>query len=117
MAGKSTHQTIGSGLVDVVKRLYPEALSRTYIVPPVHFNRVPYDRVTVPGTGQPALQLREAPHDADRKAASKNQPGVQTSASGQNQPGVQSSASVKISQESNHLHPVKISQGSNHPQP
>ena len=37
--------------------LYPDALRRTYCVPPEHFNRVPYDRGTVPGTGLSALVL------------------------------------------------------------
>ena len=37
--------------------LYPDALCRTYCVPPEHFNRVPYDRDTVPGTGLSALVL------------------------------------------------------------
>ena len=37
--------------------LYPDALRRTYCVPPEHFNRVPYDRDTVPGTGLSALIL------------------------------------------------------------
>ena len=37
--------------------LYPDALLRTYCVPPEHFNRVPYDRDTVPGTGLSALVL------------------------------------------------------------
>ena len=39
--------------------LYPEALTRTYCVPPVHFNRVPYVRDTVPGTGLSALVLSD----------------------------------------------------------
>ena len=37
--------------------LYPDALRRTYCVPPEHFNRVPYDRDSVPGTGVSALVL------------------------------------------------------------
>ena len=37
--------------------LYPDALRRTYSVPPEHFNRVPYDTDTVPGTGVSALVL------------------------------------------------------------
>ena len=37
--------------------LYPDALRRTYCVPPEHFNRVPYDRVTVLGTDLSALFL------------------------------------------------------------
>ena len=39
--------------------LYPEALTRTYCVPPIYFNRVPYVRGTVPGTGQTALVLTD----------------------------------------------------------
>ncbi|XP_070202837.1 uncharacterized protein [Littorina saxatilis] len=34
----------------IVTSLYPDALTRTYCVPPVHFNRVPYVRDVVPGT-------------------------------------------------------------------
>ena len=37
--------------------LYPDALRRTYCVPPEHFNRVPYDRDTVPDTGLSARVL------------------------------------------------------------
>ncbi|KAK7098184.1 hypothetical protein V1264_002536 [Littorina saxatilis] len=44
-------------LVDIVKQLYPDALTRTYIVPPVHLARVPYNTDTVPGTGQEVLVL------------------------------------------------------------
>ena len=44
--------------------LYPDALRRTYCVPPVHFNRVPYVRDTVPGTRQSALVLRTQPAGA-----------------------------------------------------
>ena len=40
-----------------ILELYPDALRRTYSVPPEHFNRVPYDRDTVPGTGLSALVL------------------------------------------------------------
>ena len=42
---------------DFITSLYPDALHRTYCVPPVHFNRVPYVRETVPGTGLSALIL------------------------------------------------------------
>ena len=45
----------------MVTSFYPDALTRTYCVPPVHFNRVPYVRVTVPGTGQSALVLGRQP--------------------------------------------------------
>ena len=44
--------------------LYPDALRRTYCVPPEHFNRVPYVRDTVPGTGQSALVLCNQPAGA-----------------------------------------------------
>ena len=40
-----------------ILELYPDALRRSYSVPPEHFNRVPYDRDTVPGTGLSALVL------------------------------------------------------------
>ena len=42
---------------DYINLLYPDALHRTYCVPPVHFNRVSYVRETVAGTGLPALVL------------------------------------------------------------
>ncbi|KAK7094320.1 uncharacterized protein [Littorina saxatilis] len=41
----------------IVTSLYPDALTRTYCVPPIQFNRVPYVRDIVPGTGHPALVL------------------------------------------------------------
>ena len=41
----------------IITSLYPDALSRTYRVPPEHFNKVPYKRVTVPGARQSALLL------------------------------------------------------------
>ena len=40
---------------NVVTSLYPDILSRTYRVPPEHFNKVPYSRETVPGTSLSAL--------------------------------------------------------------
>ncbi|KAK7093785.1 uncharacterized protein [Littorina saxatilis] len=43
---------------NVVTALYPEALSSTICVPPVHFNRVPYARDIIPGTGQPVLVVQ-----------------------------------------------------------
>ena len=46
---------------NIVTTLYPDALHRTYRVPPEHFNRVPYLRDTVPGTGQSALLLGNQP--------------------------------------------------------
>ncbi|XP_070212143.1 uncharacterized protein [Littorina saxatilis] len=50
-------QTGGNNWRQIVTSLYPDALTQTYCVPPVHFNRVPYDRIHVPGTGHAALQL------------------------------------------------------------
>ena len=44
---------------DVFNSLYPDALRRTYRVPPEHFNKVSYDRVTVPGAGLSALNLSD----------------------------------------------------------
>ena len=41
----------------IVTSLYPDALRRTYCVPPVHFNRVPYDKDTVPDTNLSAFVL------------------------------------------------------------
>ncbi|XP_070206605.1 uncharacterized protein [Littorina saxatilis] len=41
----------------IVTSLYPDALTRTYCVPPIQFNRVPYVRDIVPGTGHAALVL------------------------------------------------------------
>ena len=49
---------------DFITSLYPDALRRTYCVPPMHFNRVPYVRDTVPGTRQSALVLRTQPAGA-----------------------------------------------------
>ena len=42
---------------------YPTLLSETICVPPVHFNKVPYVRRTVPGTCQSALVLQ---HPSDK---------------------------------------------------
>ncbi|KAK7094313.1 uncharacterized protein [Littorina saxatilis] len=41
----------------IVTLLYPDALTHTYCVPPIQFNRVPYVRDIVPGTGHAALVL------------------------------------------------------------
>ncbi|KAK7092698.1 uncharacterized protein [Littorina saxatilis] len=51
-------QTTSSNWRQIVSSLYPDAFSRTYCLPPVHFNKVPYVRDTVPGTGHSALVLR-----------------------------------------------------------
>ncbi|KAK7088785.1 uncharacterized protein [Littorina saxatilis] len=60
MADRETQESSNASLkllemVDTVKSYYPNILTRTYVVPPVHFNRVPYEAVTVPGTNQSAL--------------------------------------------------------------
>ena len=43
----------------IVTSFYPDALRRTYRVPPEHFNKVSYRRVTVPGAGLSALRLSD----------------------------------------------------------
>ncbi|KAK7094322.1 hypothetical protein V1264_007962 [Littorina saxatilis] len=58
MAGPgSSQQTSSSNWRQIVTSLYPDALTQTYCVPPVNFNKVPYARGTVPGTGHSALVL------------------------------------------------------------
>ncbi|XP_070207914.1 uncharacterized protein [Littorina saxatilis] len=58
MAGPgSSQQTNSSNWRQIVTSLYPDALTRTYCVPPVNFNKVPYARGTVHGTGHSALVL------------------------------------------------------------
>ena len=52
-----------------VSSLYPDALKRTYCVPPVHFKKVPYVRITVPGTDHPALLLDETADPAHPNVA------------------------------------------------
>ena len=49
---------------NAVMLLHPDALHHTYCMPPEHFNRVPYVRDTVPGTGQSALVLCSQPAGA-----------------------------------------------------
>ncbi|KAL8581858.1 hypothetical protein ACOMHN_010232 [Nucella lapillus] len=44
---------------NIIRSLYPEALSRTYRVPPEHFFRVPLKRGVVPGTTQPTFLLHQ----------------------------------------------------------
>ncbi|XP_070202845.1 uncharacterized protein [Littorina saxatilis] len=51
MAARNTQQTDADDWRQIVTSLYPDALTRTYCVPPVQFNRVPYVRDVVPGTG------------------------------------------------------------------
>ena len=46
-------------LKQLLESLYPDFERRTICVPPVHFNKVPYVRGTVPGTGQSALVLQQ----------------------------------------------------------
>ena len=48
--------------------LYPDALNHTYCVPPVHFNKVPYTRNTVPDTNLSALV--PPVHDVSQKSGS-----------------------------------------------
>ncbi|XP_070203707.1 uncharacterized protein [Littorina saxatilis] len=57
MASPNSGEDTRDNLVDIVKQLYPDALTCTYIVPPVQFTRVPYNTDTVPGTGQEVLVL------------------------------------------------------------
>ncbi|XP_070203697.1 uncharacterized protein [Littorina saxatilis] len=57
MASPNSGEDTRDNLVDIVKQLYPDALTRTYIVSPVQFTRVPYNTDTVPGTGQEVLVL------------------------------------------------------------
>ena len=63
--------------------LYPDALKRTYCVPPVHFKKVPYVRITVPGTDHPALLLDETADPAHPNVAvhtaQSSQPGATSS--------------------------------------
>ena len=49
---------------NVITLLYPDALRHTYCMPPEHFDRMPYVRDTVPGTGQSALVLCSQPAGA-----------------------------------------------------
>ncbi|KAK7094259.1 hypothetical protein V1264_007903 [Littorina saxatilis] len=57
MASGNDGQKTSDNLVDIVRHLYPDALTRTYVVPPVHYNRVPYNKAKVPGTDQEVLVL------------------------------------------------------------
>ncbi|KAK7106665.1 hypothetical protein V1264_017893 [Littorina saxatilis] len=57
MSSPNRGQDTRDNLVDIVKQLYPDALTRTVVVPPVHLNRVPYNTDTVPGTDQEVLVL------------------------------------------------------------
>ncbi|KAK7094336.1 hypothetical protein V1264_007976 [Littorina saxatilis] len=58
MAGPgSSHQINNSNWRQIVTSLYRDALTQTYCVPPVNFNKVSYVRGTVPGTGHSALVL------------------------------------------------------------
>ncbi|XP_070203703.1 uncharacterized protein [Littorina saxatilis] len=57
MASPNSGEDTLDNLVDIVRQLYPDALTCTYIVPPVQFSRVPYNTDTVPGTDQEVLVL------------------------------------------------------------
>ncbi|KAK7098189.1 hypothetical protein V1264_002541 [Littorina saxatilis] len=61
MAARNTQQTDADDWREIVTSLYPDALTRTYCVPPVQFNRVPYVRGTVPGTGLSVHVLQPLP--------------------------------------------------------
>ncbi|KAK7105175.1 uncharacterized protein [Littorina saxatilis] len=61
MAARNSQQAQGEPWRQIVTSLYPDALTRTYCVPPVQFNRVPYFRGTAPGTGEPVLVLPDCP--------------------------------------------------------
>ncbi|XP_070202836.1 uncharacterized protein [Littorina saxatilis] len=61
MAARNTQQAQAEPWRQIVTSLYPDALTRTYCVPPVQFNRVPYFRGTAPGTGEPVLVLPDCP--------------------------------------------------------
>ncbi|XP_070203700.1 uncharacterized protein [Littorina saxatilis] len=60
MAKETSDQKTSDNMVDIVRHWYPDALTRTYIVPPVHCNRVPYNTATLPGTDQEVLVLPSA---------------------------------------------------------
>ncbi|KAK7089591.1 uncharacterized protein [Littorina saxatilis] len=85
MAGPgSSHQTSSSNRPHILTSLYPDAVTRTYCVPPVHFNRVPYVRDTVPGTRHSALVL----HPSSGAAPGHNVPAAsQGPATSSVQPG------------------------------
>ncbi|XP_070203208.1 uncharacterized protein [Littorina saxatilis] len=55
MARPNSGEDTRDNLVDIVKQLYPDALTRTSVVPPLHLARVPYNKVRVPGTDQEVL--------------------------------------------------------------
>ncbi|KAK7098197.1 hypothetical protein V1264_002549 [Littorina saxatilis] len=61
MAARNTQQTDADDWRQIVTSLYPDALTRTYCVPPVQFNRVPYVRDVVPGTGLSVHVLQPRP--------------------------------------------------------
>ncbi|KAK7089593.1 hypothetical protein V1264_024408 [Littorina saxatilis] len=85
MAGPgSSHQTSSSNWRQIVTSLYPDALTGTYCVPPIQFNRVPYVRDTVPGTRHSALVL----HPPSGAAPDHNVPAAsQGAATSSVQPG------------------------------
>ncbi|XP_070203221.1 uncharacterized protein [Littorina saxatilis] len=61
MAARNSQQAQAEPWRQIVTSLYPDALTRTYCVPPVQFNRIPYFRGTAPGTGEPVLVLPDCP--------------------------------------------------------
>ncbi|XP_070207910.1 uncharacterized protein [Littorina saxatilis] len=85
MAGPgSSHETSSSNWRQIVTSLYPDALTGTYCVPPIHFNRVPYVRGTVPGTRHSPLVL----HPPSSAGLGHNVPaGSQGAATSSVQPG------------------------------
>ena len=66
MANKQQQQ------IQKVLSLYPDALSRTYCVPPVQFNHVAYERKTV--AGQSVLVLQSVPNCADFSQSASTRP-------------------------------------------
>ncbi|KAK7106745.1 uncharacterized protein [Littorina saxatilis] len=61
MAARNTQHPEADHWRQIVTSLYPDAATRTYCVPPVHFNRVPYVRDVVPGTGLSMHVLQPQP--------------------------------------------------------
>ncbi|XP_070203660.1 uncharacterized protein [Littorina saxatilis] len=61
MAARNSQQEGTDDWRRIVTSLYPDAATRTYCVPPVHFNRVPYVRDVVPGTGLSVHVLQPQP--------------------------------------------------------
>jgi hypothetical protein len=86
---------------------YPDILTTTYCVPaPFHFNKVPYRRETVPGTGESAFVLKDpsapAPSGSAQSAASAQSTAAPGTSHGQSAPR------ALWPQESPQLEPVKV---------